>query len=247
MIPEFLFPVSILSDSEVLNPYLAAREELASRELSWKRQLNRWQGVGLLALALLAFSVGANVVLALRPAVMPFFVAVDAYGQARATSVAELAREPDRRMIAAELGRFIHGLRVVYPDPVAQRAMGVEAMSHATEEARRFLGEYFSDEKRNPLELARQQVRQVEVNSVLPLAGSDSWQVEWTETDVPLRGGTATVTPWRATVAIAVVPGDDERSILANPLGLYVTAIEWTATAAPRQVGLRGLAPAGSP
>jgi type IV secretion system protein VirB5 len=73
----------------------------------------------------------------------------------------------------------------------------------------------------------RRETVQVDIDAILPVSNS-SYTIGWEETIRDLRGRKIGTETWEATLGIAFNPPKDEATILVNPLGLYITAINWT-------------------
>lgn len=207
--------------------YERARFEWNDRYASLARGKRNWQ---LAALALLAVDVGlaAGLVhLALASRIVPYVVEVDALGQAVAFGPAEKLRDPEERLLRYQLGLFIHHARTVTPDPAAQRYFLNRAYDYVSGDARAFLDAHYRRE--NPFERALRGRVRVEVQSLLPLGG-ELWQVAWNETRENLQGRLAEERRWQAVLSVEIDPPRDTSTLLANPLGLYVTEITWTRT-----------------
>ena len=67
----------------------------------------------------------------------------------------------------------------------------------------------------------------VSVDAVLPIS-QQTYQLQWSEDARDLQGRDLATTHWLASVTVAFDPPTDERGILSDPLGLYVTGISWT-------------------
>ena len=96
-----------------------------------------------------------------------------------------------------------------------------------------FLNDYFAAPDKDPRLLAQRVTREVEVTAVLPIPNSESWKLQWIERERSHAGGVTETTPWEAYVTVRLAPPDDAERIQANPLGLYVTGINWTAIHVP--------------
>jgi type IV secretion system protein VirB5 len=77
-----------------------------------------------------------------------------------------------------------------------------------------------------PFEIASKETVQAQVDSVLR-EPSGSYEVRWTETTRNLNGDVLSTTHWRALLAVQLVPPDPDH-LLTNPIGLYVTQIDWS-------------------
>ena len=207
--------------------FLRARREWDDRFASLARGKRNWQ---LAALALLL----ANLVLASALAwlstqsrVTPYVVEVDELGQAQAFGPAERLAKTDERLIRYQIGLFVHNLRTVLGDAEAQEEILGRAYAYTRGPAITFLNTYFLDS--NPFEVAETYRVQVKVNSILPISDS-SWQVQWSETALPLGVRQGERTGWQAILTLELDPPESSETLLTNPLGLYVTEISWTQT-----------------
>ena len=118
-------------------------------------------------------------------------------------------------------------------DPAAQLRMVQDAYSYVDRTTAGFLNDYFADPRNDPRLLGQQFTRDVEVTGVLPIPNSDSWKLQWLERERSQTGGVTRATPWEAYVTVKFAPPDEPELVQANPLGLYVTGINWTAIHVP--------------
>jgi len=114
-------------------------------------------------------------------------------------------------------------VRSVSSDPVAQKAALGRAYVLAAGNATAFLNEYY----RHHLPFGQPRTVAVSVDTVLPVSES-TYQVQWSEDARDKQGRSLGTTNWIASLTIAFDPPSDERGILGNPFGLYVTGISWT-------------------
>jgi hypothetical protein len=77
-----------------------------------------------------------------------------------------------------------------------------------------------------PFEIAAKETIQAEVSSVLH-EPNGAYEVRWSETTRNLNGDVLATTHWRALLAIQLAPPDPDKT-LSNPIGLYVTEIDWS-------------------
>lgn len=207
--------------------FLRARREWDDRYASLARGKRNWQ---IAAFALLV----ANLVLASSLAwlssqsrVTPYIIEVDALGQARAFGPAESLRKTDERLIRYQLSLFISNLRTVLGDGEAQSEILNRAYAYTRGPAVVFLNAHFLEA--NPFEVAEERRVKVKVSSILPISET-SWQVQWSETALPVGAGQGERTNWQAILTLELDPPETTETLLINPLGLYVTEITWTQT-----------------
>jgi type IV secretion system protein TrbF len=207
--------------------------------LNMKRQWNdtvsgyiirerQWKLVALLALGLCFLCAGGLVIIGTQNKLVPYVVAVDKLGATMAVSRADVASKPDTRLIRAQLARWVETVRSVYQDAGAERESLTAAygMIRKTDPAYKKLNEYYS--KQDPFQRAAKEGVDVEISTVLPIS-DQTWQVQWIETSHSSKGELIGSVPMQANVTVAIDPPTEERTLLKNPLGIYITQYNWSA------------------
>jgi type IV secretion system protein VirB5 len=208
------------------NPYLAARLEWNERYHGFVRAKRNWQLIAVVALVVNAM-LGLGILWqASQSRVTPYVVEVDELGQTLVIGPAEKSRDTDPRLVRHQLAEFIRKVRAIVADGAAEKQLLDAAYAHASGAAMQFLNDHFKEH--NPFLRMHERTVSVEVTSVLPLPASDSWQLQWTETHRGLDGAVIARERWQALLAIEIRPGDTPEQIEQNPLGLFVTDIQWT-------------------
>lgn len=210
------------------NPYTTARSNFESLFRNQAKEKHAWRIASLAELIIIGILVIAYAQLASGSRVVPYVVEVDELGQVAAIGPAGPPGAANPRVVARELSALIRNLRSITPDAGLQLRMIEDAYAFLDASAARFLNEYFADPEHNPRVLGREMTRVVEINSVLPIPKSDSWTVRWTETERSRTGSLAQRSSWEAYLMVDQVVPETEEAIRANPLGLYVTGINWT-------------------
>ena len=77
-----------------------------------------------------------------------------------------------------------------------------------------------------PFEIAAKETTEAQVDSVLR-ESSGAYEMHWTETTRNLNGDLLSTTQWRALLAVQLMAPDPDK-LLTNPIGLYVTQIDWS-------------------
>lgn len=205
------------------SPYLSARREWNERYGDYiARARNwRWAAFGALAVSLvLAVGVAWQ---AAQSKVVPYVVEVDKLGDAVAVARADRAAPTDMRVITAQLGAWIVDVRSVSSDPLAQKSALARSYALTAATATLFLNDYY----RQHSPFGQSRTVAVSVDAVLPIS-KQTYQIQWSEDARDLQGRDLATTHWIASVTVAFDPPSDERGILSNPLGLYITGISWT-------------------
>ena len=215
------------------SPYVRGRAEFDSVFGDLAKGKRNWQLIAFGAMAIAAVLALGLVTLATQSRITPYVVEVDRLGRAQAFGPAERLKSTDQRVVTSQLAGFIRDIRTVLADAPAQAELVRRAYAYVDQGAATFLNEYFATPANDPRLLAREMTRLVEVTSVLPIPGgagaTQTWKVSWTETALPrVIGGSPTITAWEGYFATRVVPPSTTERITFNPLGLYVTSINWT-------------------
>jgi type IV secretion system protein TrbF len=210
------------------NPYLQARGAWIERYGSYVAQAYNWRLIAVLeSLALITAIVGL-LYLAGQSKFVPYVVAVDKVGLALGVRPAEAAGVRDERVVYAEIANFIINARSVVGDRIVEKENidAVYAMAAPEQPARGYLNTWYP--MHNPFGRARHGTVQVQISAILKLSNA-SYSVQWIETIRNLRGDVVGTETWEGTLGIAFIPpkDGDEAAITANPLGLYVLALNW--------------------
>lgn len=222
-----------------LSPYHAARWARDRHVEELDNRVAYLRGLAFLLAAVCAVAVHGAVSLARQSRIVPYIVEVDRLGQPLAFGRVEEMSVPEERLLRGEVARFLDAMRTVHTDPVAQNRMIDRGYAYTRGAARAYVDAYFSTPRNNPHLAAREILRLVDVRAVRRVAGSaGTWEVQWEEYEVPVRGGAATVRPWQGTLRTAVVPPRDEQALFDNPLGVYVTDLSWSPQGEGRRVDL---------
>ncbi|MGA7201408.1 MAG: conjugal transfer protein TrbF [Candidatus Cybelea sp.] len=204
-------------------PYLSARREWNERYGDYiaRARTWRWAAFGAIAVAL-ALAIGV-VWQGAQSKVVPYVVEVNKLGDAVAVARADRAAPVDVRVIKAQLAAWIVDVRSVSSDPLAQKAALGRSYAMTAATATLFLNDYYR--QHSPFNQNRTVA--VSVDAVLPIS-TQTYQIQWSEDGRDLQGRALATTHWLASVIVAFDPPTDERGVLSNPLGLYVTGISWT-------------------
>jgi type IV secretion system protein TrbF len=136
----------------------------------------------------------------------------------------EADRSVTEAVVRFKLAQFITDARSVPADAAAEKAALHLVYDIARGPAATTLPIWYRDHP--PFDIAAKETIQAQVDSVLR-EPSGSYEVRWTETSRNLDGDALATTHWRALIAVQLVPPDADH-LLTNPVGLYVTQIDWS-------------------
>lgn len=205
-------------------PFQRAGQLWDQRIGSARAQAANWR---IMALGGLVLSTGLSAALvwqSMQSRVVPYVVAVDRLGEARAIAPADKAYHPTDPQIAWFLARFVTDVRSRSLDPVLMRQNWLQAYDWVTARGSTMLSDYARSA--NPFTAVGEKTTSVEVTSVVR-ASDRSFQVKWIETAYD-RSSLAGTSHWTAILTIALKPPANANVLRDNPLGLYVDAIDWS-------------------
>jgi type IV secretory pathway TrbF-like protein len=205
-------------------PYQRAAQVWDERIGSARVQARNWRLMAFGCLILSGGFAAALVWQSTRGTVVPWVVQVDDLGQAQAVAPAATDYRPTDPQIAWHLARFIEQVRSIPADPIIVRQSWLRAYEWTTDRGAAALNDYAR--VNDPFtRVGRQQIA-VEVSSVIR-ASPESFRIAWTERRYE-NGQLAATERWIAILSVVMqMPRDAER-LRANPLGIYVNAINWS-------------------
>ncbi|PLP60806.1 conjugal transfer protein TrbF [Mesorhizobium loti] len=205
-------------------PYQKAAQVWDERIGSARLQARNWRFMAFGSLILSAGLAGALVLQSARGTVVPWVVQVDRLGEAKALAPAVAAYQPTDPQVAWHLARFIEQVRSVPADPIIVRQNWLRAYEWTTDRGAAALNEYARTN--DPFVKVGKQQISIEVSSVIR-ASPASFRVAWVERHYE-NGKLASTQRWTAILTIAIQPPRDVDQLKANPLGIFVNAIDWS-------------------
>lgn len=148
-----------------------ARREFVSAFGDLARGKRNWQIVAYVLGAILALQALSILRLAASAHAIPYIVQSDRLGSVAAVGPAEPIRDPDARLVAAQLADFVRSVRSVLPTiaATAQADLLRRGYALATPSAAAFLNSYLAEPAHDPRLLGARLTRDVQVTSALRL------------------------------------------------------------------------------
>jgi len=217
---------NIAAQSE-LNPYVEARREWNERYGDYIQQAHHWRTMAVVSGLVALIAVIGMAYIGAQNKIVPYVVEVDKLGQVAAIAKADHPAAVDPRVMKAYLARFVADWRTVTIDRQAQKGAidRVYAMLPSGSIALNKLNDYFKAQ--NPFSVATKQTVAVAVTNLLPISDK-TWQVEWQEVTRDLRGELQSNVRMKVSIIVGITPPTDESLILINPLGVYITDLNWS-------------------
>lgn len=209
---------------EPVTPYQRAAQQWDERIGSARVQAKNWRLACFGCLALAGGLAAGLVWQSARGTIVPWVVEIDKLGNAQAIAPAAADYRPTDPQIAFHLARFIEQVRAIPADPVVLRQDWLRAYDFVTDRGARALNDHARTN--DPFaEVGKVQVA-VDVSSVIRASG-DSFRIAWTERRYA-DGVLAETSRWSAILTIAVQPPRSADALRRNPLGVFVTAFNWS-------------------
>ncbi|MFD1625482.1 conjugal transfer protein TrbF [Azospirillum griseum] len=210
-------------------PYQKAAQAWDERIGSARVQARNWRLMAFGCLSLAAGLAAGLIWQSARGSVVHWVVQVDTLGEAQAVAPAEADYHPTDPQIAWHLARFIDEVRGIPADPVIVRQNWLRAYDFTNAAGAAALNDYARAE--DPFaKVGRQQIA-VDVSSVIR-ASPTSFRVAWTQRRYQ-DGALADTTRWSAILSVLIQPPQDADRLRKNPLGVFVTAINWSKELGP--------------
>lgn len=205
-------------------PYQRAAQVWDERIGAARVQAKNWRLMAFGVLILASGFAAALIWQSTRGTIVPWVVQVDKLGEAQVVASAVADYRPTDPQIAWHLARFIEQVRSIPDDPVIVRQNWLRAYDYTTDRGAVSLNDYAR--LNDPFAKVGKIQIAVEVSSVIR-ASPDSFRVAWVERHYE-NGSLASTERWTAILTIVIQQPRDADRLKANPLGVYVNAINWS-------------------
>ncbi|MEI9413131.1 conjugal transfer protein TrbF [Mesorhizobium salmacidum] len=205
-------------------PYQRAAQAWDERIGSARVQARNWRLMAFGSLVLAGGFGSALVWQSTRGSVVPWVVQIDKFGEAQVVAPAMVEFNPTDPQIAWHLARFIEQVRSIADDPVIVRQNWLRAYDYTTDRGAVSLNDYAR--LNDPFAKVGKVQVAIDVSSVIR-ASPDSFRVAWIERRYE-NGSLASTERWTAILTIVIQQPRNAERLKANPLGVYVNAINWS-------------------
>ncbi|AYM82164.1 conjugal transfer protein TrbF [Agrobacterium tumefaciens str. Cherry 2E-2-2] len=205
-------------------PYQRAGKAWDERIGSARVQARNWRLMAFGSLFLAGGFASALVWQSTRGTVVPWVVQIDRFGEAQATAPAVADYRPTDPQIAWHLARFIEQVRSIPADAVIVRQSWLRAYEFTTDRGAIALNDYAR--ANDPFTKVGKTQVSVEISSVIR-ASPDSFRIAWVERTFE-NGQLSGIERWTAILTVVIQQAGTAEKLRANPLGVYVNAINWS-------------------
>ncbi|ASP91627.1 conjugal transfer protein TrbF [Sinorhizobium meliloti] len=205
-------------------PYQKAAQVWDERIGSARVQARNWRLMAFGSLLLAGGFAAALIWQSTRGTVVPWVVQIDNLGEAQAIAPATADYRPTDPQIAWHLARFIENVRSIPADAVIVRKNWLRAYEFTTDRGAVALNDYAR--ANDPFTKVGKTQVAVDVSSVIR-ASPESFRVAWVERRYE-NGQLSATERWTAILTVVIEQPRTADRLRANPLGVYVNAINWS-------------------
>jgi len=212
------------SSAPVESPYQRASQEWDRRIGAPVIQARNWRLMAFAGSAVAAVAVGGLIYQGATKTIATYVVPIDNYGRPGRIELAGREYTPTSAEIGYFLADWVTRTRSKSIDPIVIRDNWTGAYHFVIGGAIGQLNDYAK--VHDPFAGAGSQAVSVQVVSVLARSPA-TYQVQWRETTYDAGATTSTVN-WTGLFTTKIQPPKNEAELRANPLGVYITAFQWS-------------------
>ena len=209
-------------------PYARAKQEWDNRIGNSIIQAYNWRKIAFILAGVLVILVIGLIISNMQPKYIPYVVEV---GELQVTNVAKAALinyQPKAAQIKHYLIKFVEKIRGVSIDSEVNKKWLSEAYSFLTPKTANKFDQYFMSADNTMLnKLKEQQSVFVVVNAFTPVS-NNVYQLQWLEETHDQSGKLVAKEKFVGFATIKILAPTNERTILQNPLGIWITDFSWS-------------------
>ena len=212
------------SSAPVETPYQRASQEWDRRIGAPVIQARNWRLMAFAGWAVAALAVGGLIYQGSNTRIATYVVPIDKYGRPGRIEMADRAYTPSSAEIGYFLADWVTRTRSESIDPIVIRDNWTGAYRFVVGPAIGQLNDYAKTH--DPFANAGSQAVSVEIVSVLQRSPA-TYQVQWRETTFD-QGVSSSSVNWTGLFTTKIDPPKNEAELRANPLGVFITAFQWS-------------------
>ncbi|MBB4010493.1 conjugal transfer protein TrbF [Allorhizobium taibaishanense] len=205
-------------------PYQKAAQAWDERIGSARVQARNWRLMAFGSLILAGGFASALIWQSTQGTVVPWVVQIDKIGEAQAIAPATADYRPTDPQVAWHLARFVENVRSIPADAVIVRQNWLSAYEFTTNRGAVALNDYAR--ANDPFTKVGKVQVAVDVSSVIR-ASPESFRVAWSEHRYE-DGQLSSTERWTAILTVVIEQPRNADKLRANPLGVFVNAINWS-------------------
>ena len=205
-------------------PYLRAAQQWDHRIGDARAQARNWRLMAFSSIAIAGIFAAGFAYEATRVKVAAYYVPVDEIGRPGHVELVGNVYTPSNAAIIYFLSEWTRTMFAKPTDPIVARQDLLKDFSVLRGNAATSMNQWAS--ANDPMKDLGHIARTVAINAVLQRS-DQSWQVDWTESTFT-DGSKSNDVKYTGLFTVETVPPTNQSELLANPLGLHITAINWS-------------------
>ena len=205
-------------------PYLRAAQQWDYRIGDARAQARNWRLMAFSSIVIAGIFAVGFAYEATRIKVAAYYVPVDEIGRPGHVELVGNVYTPSSAAIIYFLSDWTRTMFAKPTDPIVAREDLLKDFSVLRGNAATSMNQWAS--ANDPMKDLGHVARTVAINAVLQRSGQ-SWQVDWTESTFT-DGSKSSDVKYTGLFTVETVPPTNQSELLANPLGLHITAINWS-------------------
>jgi len=205
-------------------PYLRAAQQWDYRIGDARAQARNWRLMAFSSIFIAGIFAVGFAYEATRIKVAAYYVPVDEIGRPGHVELVGNVYTPSNAAIIYFLSEWTRTMFAKPTDPIVAREDLLKDFSVLRGNAATSMNQWAS--ANDPMKDLGHVARTVAINAVLQRS-DQSWQVDWTESTFT-DGSKSNDVKYTGLFTVETVPPTNQSELLANPLGLHITAINWS-------------------
>ena len=205
-------------------PYLRAAQQWDHRIGDARAQARNWRLMAFSSIAIAGIFAAGFTYEASRVKIAAFYVPVSEIGRPGHVEPVGNVYTPSNAAIIYFLSDWTRTMFAKPTDPIVAREDLLKDFSVLRGTAATAMNQWAS--ANDPMKDLGHVARTVTINAVLQRS-DQSWQVDWTESTFT-EGSKSNDVKYTGLFTVETVPPTNQSELLANPLGLHITAINWS-------------------
>lgn len=217
------------SNSE--HPTFEAQEDPRKNDLYYDlaKSKENWRRACFIVLFYSLLVTGALIFRSFQAEFKPYAVTFNEVGKPIHFGPAEPLTQSDERLLRAELYEWISTVRTIYESRDLLNNQMNDAFALVSSNVSEQLNQYFSIPENDPRNLIDRWRRTVDVRSIIPIDNQQGrWKIEWIETKLSKEGEPRERQAWEAFLTVKKQVPTTSEGITKNPLGIYITELNWS-------------------
>src|SRR5471030_1665366 len=205
-------------------PYLRAAQQWDHRICDARAQARNWRLMAFSSIAIAGIFAAGFTYEASRVKIAAYYVPVNEIGMPGHVEPVGNVYTPSNAAIIYFLSDWTRTMFAKPTDPIVAREDLLKDFSVLRGTAATSMNQWAS--ANDPMKDLGHVARTVTINAVLQRS-DQSWQVDWTESTFT-DGSKSNDVKYTGLFTVETVPPTNQSELLANPLGLHITAINWS-------------------